>query len=89
MTRSLSCKATTVSLYLLPRAIAYQINRAGDSAYRISVKRTHWHHYNISVRVKALPKELAPVSSETAPVPAWKFPGDGTGNNAPCVECEA
>jgi len=89
MTRCLSCKETTVPLYLLPRAIAYQINRMGDSVYRISVKRTHWHHYNISVRVRALPKELAPGSSMTAPVPAGRFPGDGTGNNAPCVECEA
>jgi hypothetical protein len=89
MIRSISCKETTVPLYLLPRAIAYQINRMGDSVYRISVKRTHWHHYNISVRVKALPRELAPASSETAPFPAWRFPGDGTGNNAPCLECEA
>jgi hypothetical protein len=89
MTRSLSCKTTTVPLYLLPRAIAYQINRVGDSVYRISVKRTHWHHYNISVRVKALPKELAPASSVPETFPGWKFPGDGTGNNAPCVECEA
>jgi len=89
MTRSLSCRETTVPLYLLPRAIAYQINRMDDRVYRISVKRTHWHHYNISVRVRALPKELAPGSSMTAPVPAGRFPGDGTGNNAPCVECEA
>jgi hypothetical protein len=89
MTRSISCRETTVPLYLLPRAIAYQINRMGDSVYRISVKRTHWHHYNISIRVKALPKELAPGSSEAAPLPAWKFPGGGTGNNAACVEGEA
>jgi len=89
MTKSLSCRETTVPHYLLPRAIAYQINRAGDSVYRISVKRTHWHHYNISVRVRALPKELAPGSSTKAPVPAGRFPYDGTGNNAPCVECEA
>ena len=89
MTRSLSGKRTIVPLYLLPRAIAYQINRMGDSVYRISVKRTHWHHYNISIRVKALPKELAPASCVTVPFPAAGFPGDDDGTNAPCVVCEA
>ena len=61
--RMLNSKSVTqggIPLYLLPRAIALQINRKGDSVYRVSVKRTHWHHYNISVRTKSLPKELAP-----------------------------
>lgn len=88
MTRCLSCKETNVPLYLLPRAIAYQINKAGDSVYRISVKRTHCHHYNLSVRVKALPKELAPGSSTKVSAPAWRFPEDDTGHNAPSVGCE-
>jgi hypothetical protein len=90
MTRSTVCKETSVPLYLLPRAIAAQINQMGASVYRISVRRTHWHHYNISVRVKALPKELAPArSTPPALAPAWRFPGDDSGQNAPCGECEA
>lgn len=60
MTKSKSITEGEVPLYLVPRAIARQINRIGDSVYRVSVKRTHWHHYNISVRTKSLPKELAP-----------------------------
>jgi hypothetical protein len=60
MPKSRSVTTGEVPLYLLPRAIALQINRIGDSVYRISVKRTHWHHYNISVRTKSLPRELAP-----------------------------
>jgi len=60
MPKSKSVTEGGIPLYLLPRAIALQINRIGDSVYRISVKRTHWHHYNISVRTKSLPKELAP-----------------------------
>jgi hypothetical protein len=60
MTKSKSVTEGEVPLYMLPRAIARQICRIGDSVYRISVKRTHWHHYNISVRTKSLPKELAP-----------------------------
>jgi hypothetical protein len=60
MTKSISVTEGGIPLYLLPRAIARQICRIGDSVYRISVKRTHWHHYNISVRTKSLPKELAP-----------------------------
>ena len=61
MPKSKSVTEGGIPLYLLPRAIALHINRIGDSVYRISVKRTHWHHYNISVRTKSLPKELAPV----------------------------
>ncbi|MGD0081552.1 MAG: hypothetical protein ABSB80_13005 [Methanoregula sp.] len=60
MPKSKSVTEGSIPLYLLPRAIARQIARIGDSVYRISVKRTHWHHYNISVRTKSLPKELAP-----------------------------
>ena len=60
MPKPKSVTAGEIPLYLLPRAIALQVNRMGDSVYRISVKRTHWHHYNISIRTKSLPKELAP-----------------------------
>ena len=59
MSKSRSITEGEIPLYLLPRAIARQITRFGDSVYRISVKRTHWHHYNISVRTRSLPKELA------------------------------
>lgn len=51
-----------VPLFLIPQVIARQIHRSHDRIYRISVKRTHWHHYNISVRTKSLPRELAPAS---------------------------
>jgi hypothetical protein len=60
MPKSKSVTEGGIPLYLLPRAIARQINRIGDSVYRVSVKRTHWHHYNISIRTKSLPRELAP-----------------------------
>ena len=68
MTKSKSVTQGGIPLYLLPRAIALHINRIGDPVYRISVKRTHWHHYNVTVRTKTIPRELAPASS--APLPA-------------------
>jgi len=49
-----------VPLHLLPWAVAKQISKTGDKVYRISVKRTHWHLYNVTVRTKAHPRELAP-----------------------------
>ena len=61
MTKSQSVTVTEIPLYLLPQAIARQIRRKGNAVYRISVKRTHWHHYNISVRTKAIRRELSPV----------------------------
>lgn len=49
-----------IPLFLLPQVIAKQIRTAGDRIYRISVKRTHWHHYNVSIRTKRIAKELRP-----------------------------
>jgi hypothetical protein len=76
MTKSISVTEGEIPLYLVPRVIARQICRIGDSVYRVSVKRTHWHHYNISVRTKSLPKELAP-----ARVTRREGPGDTPGGN--------
>lgn len=89
MAKSKSITEGEIPLYLLPRALAHQINRMGDSVYRISVKRTHWHHYNISVRTRSLPKELAPGCS-TGPAHSGHPPSkyrDNDGN--PDQGCEA
>jgi hypothetical protein len=48
------------------RPITRQIRERGEMVSRVSVKRTHYHHYNISVRMRTLPKELRPVRE---PVP--------------------
>lgn len=60
MSRHMSCRAFEIPLYLLPEVIARFIRTKGDAVYRISVARTHWHHYNVSVRTKRIRKELAP-----------------------------
>ena len=60
MTARRSATETEVPLYLIPTVIGRQIKKRGNAVYRISVKRTHWHHYNISVRTKSLPRELRP-----------------------------
>lgn len=57
-----------IPLFLIPEVITRQIRERGSAVYRISVKRTHWHHYNVTVRTKTIPRELAPASS--APLPA-------------------
>ena len=58
MTARRSATEDGIPLYLIPHVIARQINKQGDEVWRISVKRTHWLHYNISVRTKSLPREL-------------------------------
>ena len=50
MTARRSTSETEIPLYLIPHVIARQIKERGDDVYRISVKRTHWHHYTIKVR---------------------------------------
>lgn len=74
MSKSKSVTEGEIPLYILPRAIARQITRFGNSVYRISVKRTHWHHYNISVRTKSLPKELVPYQVARLNAPGKKEP---------------
>ena len=58
MTARQSATETEIPLYLIPTAIARQINMWGEEVYRISVKRIHWHHYNITVRTKSLNREF-------------------------------
>jgi hypothetical protein len=50
-----------IPLWLLPQALVRTVREWGDALYRISVKRTHWHHFNVTVRTRPIPKELAPV----------------------------
>lgn len=69
-----------IPLFLLPQIITKQIRRTGGRIYRISVKRTHWHHYNVSVRTKALPRELAP--GPVAPVSFGAQPPAGNRGTA-------
>jgi hypothetical protein len=53
-----SATGNGIPLYLILDGIARRIKMQGDEVLRISVKRTHWHHYTISVRTKSLPGEL-------------------------------
>ncbi|WP_321507071.1 hypothetical protein [uncultured Methanoregula sp.] len=58
MTKRRSRTENEIPLYLLPQAVARTVREWGDAVYRISVKRTHWHHYNVTVRTKPLRREL-------------------------------
>jgi hypothetical protein len=64
MTPPKSTVATEVPLYLVPRVIARMIRERGEKVYRISAKRTHYHHYNISVRTRTVPRELMPAPGD-------------------------
>ena len=48
-----------IPLHLLPLAVARQVRDWGDAVHRISIRRTHWHHFNVTVRTKPVPRELA------------------------------
>lgn len=54
MTKSISVQEAEVPLHLVPKIIAKLIQLKGEAVYRISIVRTHWHHYNVSVRTKFL-----------------------------------
>jgi hypothetical protein len=69
MTQRQSTTETEIPLCLVPKVIASQIRRHGDKVYRISVERTDWHNYNISVCTRSLPKELIAQGSKV-PLPA-------------------
>jgi hypothetical protein len=65
LTRRRSRTESEIPLWLLPLALARKIREWGDALYRISVKRTHWHHFNVTVRTRPIPKELRPVKVAT------------------------
>ena len=82
MTKSISVQESEIPLHLIPPAVARWILRKGDAVYRISIKRTHWHHYNISVRTKAIRKELKPLLVVDL---ADAEPGPAHGKNRRCA----
>jgi len=58
MTARRSATETGITLYLIPTAIARQIKLHSGVVYRVSVKRTCRHHYNITVRTKSLNRKF-------------------------------
>jgi hypothetical protein len=58
MTARRSATEIEIPLCLTPTAIARQIKTQGKAVYSISVKRTHLHHYNITVRTKSVNREF-------------------------------
>ena len=78
---------TEIALHLLPFVIAQQIRKIGAKICRISVKRTHWHHYNITVRTRAIPRELEPV--EVATIVTKSGTGTGKRSHKCKPECSA
>lgn len=74
MTNAKSTSMTEIPLYLVPQAVTRLIRERGEKVYRISVVRTHYHHYNVSVRTRSLPMELRPVQE-----PAPEFSGEVEG----------
>jgi hypothetical protein len=71
MTPAKSTRATEVPLYVIPHAIRQLLRKRGENVYRISVVRTRYHHYNISLRTRSLPKELMPARND---LPAHNVP---------------
>jgi hypothetical protein len=63
VTRRRSRTEGEIPLHILPVVLTRTIREWGDGLYRISVKRTHWHHFNVTVRTRPIPKELKPVES--------------------------
>lgn len=69
MMKARSARENEVPLCLVPRVISRMIPGRGGKVYSIRMERTHYHHYNVPVRTRLLPKELRPVQ-EPVPVTA-------------------
>jgi hypothetical protein len=83
MAKRLSVQATEIPLYLIPKVIAKLIQLKGEAVYRISVVRTHWHHYNVSIRTKWIRPEPVPVPADTS-LPADHPPKHSRKQNRRC-----
>ncbi len=83
MTVRQSSTDTGIPLYLIPAVINRQIRMLGKRTYRISVKRTCRHHYNITVRTKSLHRELrVPKSPSSAHGPVDNSDRECGGENS-------
>lgn len=69
MTRRRSRTERDIPLYLLPLAVARRVRAWGGAVYRISIVRTHRHHYNVTVRTKQAKRGLAPPAAAFEAVP--------------------
>ncbi len=87
MTRRRSRTEGEIPLHILPQVLARTIREWGDGLYRISVKRTHWHHFNVTVRTRPIKKELAP--AKVATIETDTRAGTGTRSRASHRECPA
>ena len=83
MTPPLSIRVTEIPLYLIPQAITKMVRERGDSVYRISVKRSGRHYYNISVRSRSHARELRCRQAEPVPMSQG---GTDEGNDGGCSE---
>jgi hypothetical protein len=87
VTRRRSRTEGEIPLHILPQVLARTIRDWGDGLYRISVKRTHWHHFNVTVRTRPIKKELAPV--KVAMIAPDTRVGTGKRSRAGRRECPA
>jgi hypothetical protein len=42
--------APDVPLFMVPHLVRWRVREFGQRLYRVSVARTHWHHYTVKVR---------------------------------------
>ena len=62
-----------IPLHLLPQIVARKVREWGAVMYRISIMRTHWHHYNVTVRTRVIRQDPghtgeAGISSDPQPL---------------------
>lgn len=75
-----------VPLHLIPITIAQRIRERGGNLYRISIVRTHQHHYTIKCKCRAKiamePLEHLPERSVIPGQEPLSGPSDGNGDDA-------
>lgn len=79
MPRSQSKTEPDIPLFLIPHVIQRQIRLYGENVERVVVRNSVSHFYNISIRTRAIKRELFGRRAETrdqAAVPAGNDGGD-------------
>jgi hypothetical protein len=82
MTKRLSLTETGVPLYLVGQVVSRLVRERGEKVYRISVKRTHRHHYNVSVRTRSLSRELRARENPVRVPASRQVRDDGPGDDS-------
>ena len=75
-----------VPLFMVPHLVRWRVKEFGQRLYRVSVARTHWHHYTVKVRCRCYREIPARTRRQSCLHPQQRTLDDLAHNNGEAAE---